>query len=246
MFKFLKKHPFGVKAFFKQSIVVTYAVPKEQLENLIPPCVTLDLLDDKWAFLAIALVKTTKLRPRFFPDFLGNSFDLIGYRVFVRYTNTKGKNLRGLYILKSETNSKKMEFLGNIFTQYQYKTTDIITAKNENSTKITSGKSNFTLEISNDKTDVKLPQNSVFPDWKIARRFAGPLPFTFTFNPKNNEVLIIEGKRENWIPKPIEIKNCNFEFIKSLGLNEVVLSNAFSIENIPYEWKKGKTEIWKP
>jgi hypothetical protein len=246
MFAFLKKHSFGVKAFFKKSLVVTFAIPKEQLQNLIPPCVQLDLFEEKWAFLAIALVKTTKLRPIFFPEFLGNNFDLIGYRIFVRYTNNKGKNLRGLYILKSETNKKKMEILGNIFTQYQYKTTDIVTTENEFSTFITSKKSNFNLEISKNETAVNLPKNSPFPDFKTARRFAGPLPFTFSFNPKNNEVLIIEGQRENWVPKPITVAAYNFEFINQFNFENAVLANAFSIENIPYAWKKGKTETWKP
>jgi hypothetical protein len=31
---------------------------------------------------------------------MGNNFFLIGYRIFVRYTNNAGKSLLGLYILK--------------------------------------------------------------------------------------------------------------------------------------------------
>ena len=108
---FLKNHPFAVEAFFEKSIVVTYAVPKEQLIRLIPECLELDTFQDKWAFLAVALVQTKDLRPKGFPRFLGNDFFLIGYRIFVRYKTNKGKNIRGLYILKSETDNKKMEVL---------------------------------------------------------------------------------------------------------------------------------------
>ena len=46
----------------------------------------------------------------------------IGYRIFVRYTNTRGQRLRGLFILKSETNRRKMEWLGKLFTFYNYTT----------------------------------------------------------------------------------------------------------------------------
>jgi hypothetical protein len=35
MLSFLKNHPFAVEAFFKSSTVLTFAVPKEQLQNLI-------------------------------------------------------------------------------------------------------------------------------------------------------------------------------------------------------------------
>src|SRR6266566_4063833 len=103
MFSFLKNHPFAVEAFFESSLVFTFAIPKEQIQHLIPGCLELDCFNDKWAFIAVAMVQTKDLRPKGFPKFMGNNFFLIGYRVFVRYTNNKGKSLRGLYILKSET-----------------------------------------------------------------------------------------------------------------------------------------------
>jgi len=138
MFSCLKNQLFAVEAYFKSSTVLTFAVPKEQLENLLPPCLALDVFDNKWAFVAVAMVQTTELRPKGFPKFLGNDFFLIGYRIFVRYTNTNGKRLRGLYILKSETDKKKMEYLGNIFTHYNYSTTDISQIQDDTCTRITS------------------------------------------------------------------------------------------------------------
>ncbi len=125
MFSFLKNQPFAVEAFFEYSLVFTFAVPKEQLQHLIPKCLELDTFNAKWAFLAVAMVQTKGLRPKGFPKLFGNDFFLIGYRVFVRYTSNAGKTLRGLYILKSETDKRKMEFFGNIFTHYNYTTTDI-------------------------------------------------------------------------------------------------------------------------
>ncbi|SJN48528.1 DUF2071 domain-containing protein [Sphingobacterium faecium] len=114
MFAFLKNHPFAVEAYFESSIVLTFAVSKEKLVQLIPKTLTLDTLDGHYGFLAVALVKTTQLRPKGFPKVFGNDFFLIGYRIFVKYENEKGKKRRGLYILKSETNRKKN---GN-FRQY--------------------------------------------------------------------------------------------------------------------------------
>ena len=126
MFSLFKNHPFAVEAFFESSLVLTFAIPKEQLQHLIPECLHLDTYQDKWAFVAVAMVQTKDLRPKGFPKFMGNDFFLIGYRVFVRYTTNAGKNFRGLYILKSETDKKKMEMMGNMFTHYNYTTTDIL------------------------------------------------------------------------------------------------------------------------
>jgi len=244
MLKSLKNHPFAVEAFFESSTVLTFAFPKEALEHLIPECLTLDTFDNKWAFIAVALVQTTDLRPKGFPKFVGNDFFLIGYRVFVKYTNIKGKRLRGLYILKSETDSKFMERMGNIFTHYNYTTTDISEAINTNSKTIRSEKSDFNIEIDNNTNDVSLPKESPFSNWKQARRFAGPLPFTFTYNKDTKEVLIIQGVRSNWKPTPVQITDYNFKFLKTLGLENAILANTFIIENIPYYWKKGYIELW--
>jgi uncharacterized protein YqjF (DUF2071 family) len=246
MFSFLKNHPFAVEAFFETSLVLTFAIPKEQVQSLIPECLELDTLKDKWAFIAVAMVQTKSLRPKGFPKILGNDFFLVGYRVFVRFTTNAGKNLRGLYILKSETDKKKMEFFGNIFTHYNYSTTDITQNKHKEITQISSVRSGFKVEIENpDDENISLPAGSPFEDWKEARRYAGPLPSTFTYNPADKKVLIIEGVRENWKPSPIKVLNYSFSFIDKLHLSDARLANAFIIRNIPYYWKKGKMEKWK-
>lgn len=245
MLNYLKNHPFAVEAFFESSLVFTFAVPKEELQNLIPECLELDVFQDKWAFVAVAMVQTKDLRPKGLPKMMGNDFFLIGYRVFVRYTNAAGKRLRGLYILKSETDKKKMQIMGNIFTHYNYTTTDITQTENENIKEIQSIQSKFKVGIGKTEKDIPLPENSPFADWKEARRFAGPLPFTFTYNEKTKEVLIIEGVRQNWTPEPVKVINYQFEFLETLQLKNPILANAFIIKNIPYYWKKGKIESWK-
>ncbi len=244
MLAFLKNHPFAVEAFFESSLVLTFAIPKEEVEKLIPECLSVDTFDDKWGFIAMAMVQTKGLRPKGFPKILGNDFFLIGYRVFVRYTNNAGKRLRGLYILGSETDNRKMEFLGNIFTHYDYNTTDIQQTKKHGIAEIKSEGSGFKIEIETKSEKVHLPKYSPFGDWKEARRFAGPLPFTFTYNQGTKEVLIIEGVRQHWKPKPVQILDFEIPFLKSLNLTKIILANAFVIENIPYYWKKGKIEQW--
>ncbi len=245
MLSFLKNHPFAVEAFFENSLVLTFAVPKEQLQHMIPECLQLDTFNDNWAFIAVAMVQTKDLRPKGFPRFMGNDFFLIGYRIFVRYTNLAGKRLRGLYILKSETDKGKMAFMGNIFTHYNYTKTDIIQTEGIGTKEIRSNTSQFGLTIDTKEENVLLPKNSPFADWKEARKFAGPLPFTFTYNKKEQKVLIIEGVRQNWIPSAVKVIEYNFAFFKSLNLENPVLANAFIIKDIPYYWKKGQIEIWQ-
>ncbi len=244
MLSFLKNHPFAVEAFFESSVVLTFAVSKEAVAGLIPECLQPDTFRDKWAFIAVAMVQTTALRPKGFPKILGNDFFLTGYRVFVKYTNSAGKRRRGLYILKSETDKRYMNLLGNLFTHYNYTVTDISQVKDEQKTEISSVQSNFNIIIDRSAGEVTLPPGSPFSDWKEARRFAGPLPFTFTYNAAKKQVLIVEGVRQNWTPEPVKVAAYHISFINELNLQNVVLASAFQISNIPYYWKKGITEQW--
>ena len=241
----LKNHPFAVEAFFESSVVLTYAVHKKELAALMPPCLELDLHNNDYAFVAAAFVQTKNLRPKGFPAFMGNNFILTGYRVFVRYTNKQGKRLRGLYILKSETDKKRMAFLGNIFTHYNYTTTDIEFKNSGGIVSITSKKSALDVVVDINNKEVALPSSSPFANWKEARRFAGPLPFTFTYHEKRKEVLVIEGVRQHWEPRPVEIIKSNIGFIGQKKFSGIALANAFIVEQIPYCWKKGIIETWE-
>ncbi len=240
----LKNHPFAVEAFFESSLVLTFAVPKEKIKLFIPECVTLDTLNDQWAFIAVAMVQTKNLRPEGFPVFFGNDFFLIGFRIFVRYRNEAGRNLRGLYIMHSETDKKKMNFLGNIFTKYQYHFTDIKAVKTTDTLTVQSESSGIAVSVDLGQ-EADLPLDSPFTDWKEARRFAGPLPFTFTYNQKKKEVLIIEGVREHWEPRPVIVSRHEIRYLDELNIKGIRLASAFLVERIPYYWKKGKTERWE-
>lgn len=242
MFSALKNHPFAVEAHFKRSTVLTFAFPKEQLQALLPAPLVLDTYDDTYGFVAVAMVDTKELRPKGFPKFMGTDFFLVGYRIFVRYTNKDGKNLRGLYILQSETDKTSMKILGSLLTHYQYEKINITQTENNNIETIKSN--SFHVKLNYNK-DAALPIHSPFPDWKTARRYAGPLPFTFSIDTGKKQVVIVQGVREHWIPEPIEVVDYQFEFLKTMHLDNGILANAFVINDIPYYWKKGVIESWK-
>ncbi|MDB4534751.1 hypothetical protein N9242_07755, partial [Vicingaceae bacterium] len=125
---------------------------------------------------------------------------------------------------------------------YNYTTTDINQTGNLKS--INSVKSKFQVTTEETEQEVKIPEDSPFTDWKDARKFAGPLPHTFTYNKEEKSVLIIRGIRKDWKPTPVKVVSYDFEFLNNLKLNNV-LANAFEIKNVPYYWEKGKLEQWK-
>lgn len=247
MLSWLKTHPFAVEAFFERSLVLTFAAPAAEIQALLPAPLVPDTWQNEWAFVAMALVQTRCLRPKGWPAWLGHDFCLVGYRAFVRYRTPAGKRLRGLYILRSETDRKHMELLGNLFTHYRYATTDISLTDNSQGLTAASRQGDFNLRVAPaSSAEVALPAGSPFASWAEARRFAGPLPFTFSVEAAARRVVIIEGVRQHWQPEPVAIEQAQVGFLSQLPLSSLVLANAFMVRNVPYHWQKGRVEQWKP
>jgi hypothetical protein len=92
-----------------------------------------------------------------------------------------------------------------------------------------------------DKEATELPAQSPFVDWHQARLFAGPLPFTFDHEPETNSIVVIEGVRESWKPRPVHVEvlqNTFFNDARYEGTHPR-LASAFHIENVNYRWKRG-------
>ena len=247
MFAALHRHPFPVQAFFRHSLVLTFAYPEELLQSLLPPGLTVDSYEGN-GFLAIALVQTEALRPAGFPEWLGRDFFLSGYRIFSRYRRADGKELRGLRIVRSYTDKRSMVWSGNLFTRYQYHKCQITRQRDAQTLRYTITTPGAEADVSVcahlDQAATAPPAGSPFPDLKTARRFAGPLPFTFGYEAPTRTMVIVQGVREHWQPMPVRVESLRCTFLEQPPFNAVPLrlANAFFIENIPYRWQRGVVE----
>ena len=245
MLHLLKRHFLPIKAHFDFSLVLTYALPQGILRPLLSPGLTLDTFGD-FGFVAIAMVQTKELGPSFFPAWTGKDFFLTGYRIFTRYQTSKGKNLRGLQILRSDTDKAMMVRFGNLMTGYHYSLANIEVSNQlpQNfEIKITTPNAEADLHICADisKPTPQLPEFSPFKNDRDARKFAGPLPHTFSYEKATNSIVIVRGLREAWEPMMVDanVARCTFfDDPKFRGITPI-LASAFYITNIPYRWERG-------
>ena len=229
MIHLLKRHPLPVVAHFRHSLVLTYALPRTTLEPLVPPGLELDTLGDL-GFAAVALVETEALRPAGLPRALGRDFFLVGYRVFVR----RG-SLRGLRILRSETDSLVVARLGNALTRYGWRRVGIRRRDEPPAYEVhtTSG-----LHVVAELRPAPLPESSPFADLREARRFAGPLPYTFEHERETGALVAVRGVRSAWEPQPVGVEVLRNDFVESLGGGS--LANAFHVARVDYRWERGR------
>ena len=86
-----------------------------------------------------------------------------------------------------------------------------------------------------------LPSSSPFASIRDARRFAGPLPFTFDYEPETNSIVAIEARRTNWRPSPVEVDVRRIGFFDQPAFAGCTprLAAAFRVSNIEYRWNRG-------
>jgi uncharacterized protein YqjF (DUF2071 family) len=247
MLSVLRRHPFGVEAFFRRSLVVTYAAPASVLAPLAGPGLEIDAYDGQ-GFLAIAMVETRNLRPKGLPAWMGRDFFLSGYRVFTRFVRPGKQTLRGLRILRSDTDRATMVRFGNLFTQYRYSHADVeVTGDAARlEVRIRTAQREADLHVVADlaSSPAPLPPGSPFRTMEDARTFAGPLPYTFSYDEDARKMVVVKGLRSSWDPQPVrvEVKEASYlERPPFVGAG-VRLANAFYVKDVPYAWKPGVLE----
>jgi Uncharacterized conserved protein (COG2071) len=236
----LKRHPFPVVAWFDRVVAVSFAFPEEVLAPLVPKPLEIDSYEGL-GFVTVALVWTKGLRPAVFPGFMGQDFFLAGYRIFTRLRDENGRRLRGLKILRSETDKARMVISGNLMTHYHYRQVKLEASDSRVKTWLPGGRE--TLDLSFDLTSEPNgpPIGSPFVDLRTARNFAGPMPFTFDAE-EDGRFLVIEGKRREWTPRPVEVTAWKVGLFDEAPFRGVtpVLANAFCVEGVPYRWERGR------
>lgn len=213
----------------------------------LPEGLELDEFADH-GFIAIALVQTRSLRLAGTPKWLGHDFFLSGYRIFSRYQTSTRRRLRGLRILRSDADSRLMCLGGNLLTHYNYHRVEVSTERNRDTLRIAVQSADGTGDLSltaNLLAATELPEGSIFPDVKKARLYAGPLPFTFDYEKQTHSIIRIEGVREEWRPRLVQVQVDKVTFFEKgpfALINRPPLVSAFFLENINYSWKRGIRE----
>jgi hypothetical protein len=238
----LRRHPFPIQAHFRECVTLTYALPPEVLRPLLTPGLELETAGG-YGFVAVALVQTEALRPAGMPAALGQDFFLAGYRVFTTFTAPTGRRLRGLRILRSDANRARMVTGGNLLTHYNYHrcTAHAVESGARIRFDVETADHGGDVQLTIDRANRALPAGSPFASVREARRFAGPLPFTFDFEAETHAIIAIQATRANWRPEPVSVLVERLSFFDQPAFRGCtpVLAAAFRVSDIDYRWERG-------
>lgn len=228
------KHRMAVAAHFDWALALTLSAPEERLAPLVAPGLALSTVDGH-GFVAVACVQTRRLRPVALPSAFGLDCFLAGYRVFV--DRTSGPRVRGLQILRSETDRRLMALGGRALTHYHYRHVSVTIRREGPVWRITTS-SGLALAVRDDSAE--LPAGSVFKDWDSARRYAGPMPYSFAPEKDGRHIVSIKGTRAHWKPRPVALVDVRAPFFDALvGPDVLAPAAAFLVEDVEYRWEPG-------
>lgn len=249
MFRVLRRHPLSVSTRFGHSLVLTYAFPQEILAPLVPRGLALDVYaapdGTEHAFVAVGIVSALGLRPSALPAGCGRDFLLTGYRIFTTFRTPQGRTMRGLRILRSDTDRWTMVLCGNLLTRYRYRLArirlDVAGSRLVASVDSRDEQADLTVVADLDSRPAPLPAGSPFADAHAARRFAGPLPYTFDYEAATHSMIIVKARRSEWRPQPVTVDVRRMTYFRHGPFAGVrpVLANAFHVADLDYGWRRG-------
>jgi DoxX-like family/Uncharacterized conserved protein (COG2071) len=242
LFVRLRRHPIAIQAHLESCLTLTYAIPARVLRRWLPPGLELETVGEH-GFIAVALVRARSLRPVPLPASLGQDFFLAGYRVFTIFRPPEGRAMRGLRIVRSDADRGHMVAAGNLLTHYHYHRCDAVVEASRDRFRVVVRTADHRgdLDVTADLTTAVLPPGSPLASVREARRFAGPLPFTFDYERETDSIIAVNSRRSNWKPTPVAIDVRRMGFFDDPVFEGCtpVLAAAFHLSNVPYRWSRG-------
>lgn len=242
----IRRHPLPIETHFKHSLVVTWAFAPQDLEQFLVPGLKLDTYTndagESFAFAAVAMVDLDQLRLAGMPRRLSSSHVMTGYRVFCTMQTASGTTMRGLRILASQTSNLPSSLGANLTTRYHYSTVQakVTNAYDVLNFSVTSRDGVADLDVSAHLNDARLPESTPFDNAHDARRFAGPLPYTFSPDPEG--IVVVKSDRTDWYPTPVAVDIAKATFFDHGPFEGVdkTLANAFHLADLDYGWRPGE------
>jgi hypothetical protein len=247
MMESLRRHPVPVRTRFGHSLVLTYALPPAALAPLVPRGLALDTYaapdGTVHAFVAAGIVSLTRLRPAGVPKLLGLHCVLTGYRIFTTFPTPGGRTMRGLFILRSDTDRWLLLAGGNLLTRYHYKPARLRCQTDGDHLDVSvdsrDGRADLTVRAHLGSGPAPLPPGSPFADAAAARRFAGPLPYTFDHESRTGSIIVVKAHRTAWQPEPVAVDVSRLTFFEAFPGVPPLLANAFHVADLDYGWHRG-------
>ncbi len=238
--RILPVHPLPMRTTFRQCFLVNFAVRPDALARRLPAHLKPDIYEGR-GYVSVVIAEMSKMRPAFFPEALGFTYNQVVYRAVVRCGAE-----RGVTFLRSDADSPLMVAAGNALTFFRFNRADI-------SWRASEGRLAFSLAPSasipgsiradydlSGATD-RLPATSAFRDLSTAQQFLTELYAAFGAQRADGRVEVVRILRTPWESAVVYDRSAIYEAMSS-GLlfrsGEATLDSVFYVQALAYHWQR--------
>jgi uncharacterized protein YqjF (DUF2071 family) len=153
--------------------------------------------------------------------------------------------MRGLLILRSDTDRRLMVLAGNLLTRYHYQLArmrlEVDGSRLTATVDSRDGKADLAVTAELASRPAPLPAGSPFATVADARRFAGPLPYTFDYEARSGSMIVVKAHRSQWQPESLSVDVSRMTFFTHGPFSGTtpVRANAFHVGDLEYGWARG-------
>ena len=226
----------AITSTFYSNTILMYSCDPADLQQILCPGIEVDVIGDR-GHLAVAFVDQRDFRPRGFPRWAGRDFFMIEYLAFVTYRSSDGRQMRGLYLLQSDTPSVLACIASRIFSHYRFRKIDLDTTDTNGTRRFTSAKAGVDVSIElDDQHDLGTEH------WANYDELVKPRSFNFQHLKRSDSTLVVRGVLKGWTPRPTTVLHADVATIAGLGIKFDGPPKAIEVEDVQYLWRNSRID----
>ncbi|MEX2216469.1 MAG: DUF2071 domain-containing protein [Phycisphaeraceae bacterium] len=241
---------FNMVGSLSRCLLLAYRTPAESVRSLLP--VGLELMTrGPWAFWNVVVCRVEKMRPTGLPRCCGLSYHHVAYRLYITAKTAAGKDMQGLYFLRSDVDSGTVCRGGNLATDFHFNraSIDITSHDGVEAIGITGtrgGKGDAMLRVRS-VSDYPPVEDTCFADISEARTVLKYRPLGLSVLKDTRWLRVAEVFREEsqWREAPVAVEAARWTYFEDLHQNDLALELATQVAPIDYRWRLGRRERMK-
>ena len=234
----MRKNPLTVRGSIRRCWLFSWRTPEAQARSLVPAPMQL-VTRDGFAFWNVVVCEMAAMRPAPLPAWIGLGYWHVAYRLHVRVREEGGRDLEGLYFVRSDCDHRLVAGLGNVLTDFRFRTARITVARSATSVEGQISASDAPARFRIDRTVAPiLAAGSPFTDLAEAAAFLKYKPRAFSpLTPGAvNAVQVVRDERA-WHSRVVSVTEQDWNFFTD---REATPELCTEVEPIDYQWNRGE------
>ena len=234
----MRRNPLTVRGSIRRCWLFSWRTPELGVRSLVPSPLHLVTLGG-FAFWNVVVCEMAAMRPAPLPAWVGLGYWHVAYRLHVRVREANGRDVEGLYFVRSDCDHRLVAAMGNVLTDFRFRTAQIEVSEAGASVegRIVAPGADAHFRIDRTATP-SLAEGSPFADLTEAASFLKYKPRAFSPHAADavNAVQVVRDESA-WRSRIVAVPRQEWGFFSGRDATPELCTE---VEPIDYQWNRGE------